>query len=363
MNLLIVEDEAPAIQAYEDNIESFNKTSEIIIIPTICSTLNDAMNLLLNPIFDAAIIDLKLSDDKVELEGLTIIEEIRNNLAFPIFIVSGSLGQVDHLEENPLFRKKSRDDDYKIILGEIVSIYNTGITKILGKKGEIDKYLNKIFWEHLSNSMDLWIDDKKRSPIEKQKSLLRYTLLHIQEYLELTEDSDFECYHPAEIYITPAIKEKLFTGDIVTNQSDGFSYIVLTPSCDLAQSKAKDILLVSIENEKIGLLNEKTNIIKKNTASQELLLESENILKALITNTYSNKYHFIPKYKHLDAGLINFQKINSIRVKDFKDNFKVIASINSSFTKDIVARFSYYYSRQGSPDFDLKEIYDSLTVN
>lgn len=363
MKLLIVEDEAPAIQAYEDNIESFNKTSEIKIIPIIVSTLNDAMNLLLNPIFDAAIVDLKLSDDKVELEGLTIIEEIRQNLVFPIFIVSGSLGQVDHLEENPLFRKKSRDDDYKTILSEIVSIYNTGITKILGKKGEIDKYLNKIFWEHLSNSMDLWIGDEKRSPIEKQKSLLRYTLLHIQEYLELTEESNFEYYHPAEIYITPAIKENLFTGDIVTNNGDGSSYIVLTPSCDLAQGKAKDILLVSIESEKIGLLNEKTNIIKKNTATPELILDAETVLKALINNSYSNKYHFIPKYKHLDAGLINFQKINSIRIKDFNGNFTVVASVNSSFTKDIVARFSYYYSRQGSPDFDIKEIYDSLLIN
>lgn len=360
MNILIVEDEAPAIQAYEDNIESFNKTSEITIVPTICRTLDEAMNLLLNPIFDAAIIDLKLSDNKIELEGLTIIEEIRNNLVFPIFIVSGSLGQVDHLEENLLFRKKSRDDDYKTILVEIVSIYNTGITKILGKKGQIDMYLNKIFWEHLANSMDLWITDNKRNPKEKQKSLLRYTLLHIQEYLELTEDSDFEYFHPSEIYITPAIKENLFTGDIVTNKIDCSSYIVLTPSCDLAQSKAKDILLVSIENENLGLLKEKINIIKKNTATQEILLEAEDSLKKLINNSYSNKYHFMPKYKHLDAGLINFQKVISIRIKDFKDNFKVIATVNSSFTKDIVARFSYYYSRQGSPDFNTDEVLETL---
>lgn len=359
MNLLIVENEKEQVQLYVDVINSFNKSNGTNIIPFPMFSLEEGKNALLTSDYDAAIIDLKLSSNSVELEGMEIVDSIIENLRFPVFIVSGSIGQIEN-QENALFKKRLRDSDFKIVLKELTDIYNTGIISILGKRGTINDYLNKIFWNHLSTSMDVWIDDPSRSPEEKQKSLLRYTLLHIQEYLELSEESDFEDYHPAEIYITPTVKPSVFTGDIVVENKTGNNYIVLTPSCDLAQAKAKDILLAAVEKEDTGLLSEKINIIRKGKAAPEIIAEAETALKALINNSYSNKYHFLPKYKNISAGIINFQKINSIRVKDFKDNFTRIAAINSSFTKDIVARFSYYYSRQGSPDFDIEEIYSSL---
>ncbi|MGD9995066.1 MAG: hypothetical protein AB7S69_17335 [Salinivirgaceae bacterium] len=359
MRLLIVEDDKPTIQSYQDNIESFNKTSNTKIIAVIKENINSAKEALISPDYDAAIVDLKLSSNTTELKGLEIVEEINDKLRFPLFIVSGSIGQI-HYEENAFFKKRSRDGDFKAVLNELMSIYNTGITKILGKSGQINDYLNIIFWKHLSNSLDLWINDEKRDSEEKQKSLLRYTLLHIQEYLELSKDSDFEDYHPAEVYIIPTIKERLFTGDIVIENGTNQKYIVLTPSCDMAQRKAKDFLLVNIENIDTGLINEKLNLIKKGNAKQEELDEAKETIRALISNSYSNKYHFLPKYKEIKAGLINFQKLRSIRQKEFEISFKILASTNSSFTKDIIARFSYYYSRQGSPDFNIDEVYESL---
>ena len=359
MELLIVEDDAAAIETYKDNIDSFNKTSDIQINPTFKQTLSEAKQALIDPNYDAAIIDLKLASNSMELEGLEIVEEIEKKLRFPIFIVSGSIAQVNK-EENVFLKKRARDGTFKSILSEILSIYQTGITKILGNKGEINNYLHTIFWKHLATSLDKWVDDPLRNADEKHKTLLRYILLHIQEYLELDEQANFENYHPSEIYITPVIKSKVFTGDIVKKNGTEETYIILTPSCDLAQGKAKDILLVEIEEETRGILLEKTNIIKSRREAAVQLANAEKDLNNLISNSFSNKYHFLPKYNNIKAGLINFQKLKSVRVQDFEANFSRIASINGSFTKDIVARFSYYYSRQGSPDFNKKEIYDSL---
>ena len=363
MRLLIVEDDKDQVQMYHDVIESYNRQQGCAITPITKNDLKEAKLALLNPEFDAAVIDLKLDNGSNELQGIELIKSIQDKLRFPVFVVSGSIAQIDDIEESTFFKKRLRDGDFKTVLAEAYGIFQTGITHILGSKGIIENHLNAIFWKHLSNSMNVWINDENRSPEQKQKTLLRYTLLHIQEYLELTEESDFENYHSGEIYITPPIKKRVFTGDIVVNKNDGLSYIVLTPSCDLAQSKAKDILLALIENEDSGIILEKTNIIKKGNSDEKILLDATNNLKALINNSFSNKYHFLPGYKEIKAGLINFQKINSIRVKDFNDNFIIIASVNSSFTKDIVARFSYYYSRQGSPDFDVEEIYKSITSN
>src|SRR5690606_16415599 len=92
---------------------------------------------------------------------------------------------------------------------------------------------NSIFWNHMSNSMDLWINDNSRTPQEKENSLLRYTLLHMQEYI----DEELEKYHPSEFYITKPIKKNLFTGDIV--ELDKTRYIILTPSCDIVLRDGK----------------------------------------------------------------------------------------------------------------------------
>jgi len=359
MKLLIVEDYKPTLQTYKDNIESFNKKSDVKIECIIKENLGEAKNSLLSPDFDGAIIDLKLSSSTTELEGLEIVEEIEKNQRFPIYIVSGSIAQIEK-QESAFLKKRNRDTNFKEILSEIVAIYKTGITNILGRKGEIDKYLNNIFWKHLSNSLDLWINDESRSPEDKQKSLLRYTLSHLQEYLEITEDSDFENYHPSEVYITPVIKPRVFTGDIVVNNTSKTQHIVLTPSCDLAQSKAKNILLVDIESLDSGIIGEKISFIKKGKATEEEINDAKSILRKIIHNNFANKYHFLPKYNEMEGGLINFQKINSIRVKSFIKDFNRVASVNGNFTKDIVARFSYYYSRQGSPDFVSDEIYNSL---
>ena len=179
----------------------------------------------------------------------------------------------------------------------------------------------------------------------------------MQEYLEITEESDFVKFHPAEIYITPVIKTNVFTGDIVyKNDVPTQDFIVLSPSCDLAQKKAKDILLINIEDPSKGILNEKTGIIKKNTAGEEVINESKNIVARLVYNNYSPKYHYIPPYKDIKGGLINFQKLWSCRANTFSDNYTRRGSVTMSFTKDIISRFSYYYSRQGSPDFEFEEI-------
>lgn len=365
LKLFIAEDDDNVIEAYENNIKSYNRTnSQIFIEYTIEKNKDKAIQLLKNidNSYDGAIIDIDLRNSGgSDTSGNEIIREIKNNLRFPIFVISGTTHNLDDdlKKETVFFKIRERDIPFDYI-EEFVSIFNTGITQILGKKGTINDYLNKIFWDHLANTMSTWIMDTTRSPHNKQKSLLRYTLTHIQEYLELTEESNFESYHPAEIYILPTIKNKVFTGDLVKEIKTEKHFIVLTPSCDLAQEKAKDILLGEIELEDEGLLSEKVNILKKKKAVQEILDITQKELEAIISNNFSNKYHFLPKYSTLKSGLINFQKLKSVRARGFDQEFNRIASINSSFTKDIIARFSYYYSRQGSPDFNKNEIYKLL---
>ncbi|MCC5930323.1 MAG: hypothetical protein JJU28_13835 [Cyclobacteriaceae bacterium] len=365
LKLFIVEDDPNVVEGYESSIKSFNKTNEHNIqITPIYEGNKDAALIRLKDSdisFDGAIVDLDLRQSGGEdSSGNEIIKAVVENLRFPVFVISGTAHNLDPElnKESSFFKVRNRDEGFDFI-EEMISIYNTGITRILNRKGTIEKYITDIFWNHLSNSMDLWITDRVRSPEQKEKSLLRYTLFHIQEHLELTAESDFENYHPAEIYITPPVKDKVFTGDILIEKESKKNFIVLTPSCDLAhEGKTENILIGEIVKSDSGEINDLKMIINGNNVGRDRKNNAANKLKNLIKNNVP-KYHFLPKYKEISGGLIDFQSLKSIN-KDTLNDFERIACVNSTFTKDIIARFSFYYSRQGSPDFNIDEVYESL---
>lgn len=364
LKLLIVEDDAELITAYNRDIESFNLASEVKIIQQQVSDKEAALAILKDKkvYFDAAIVDLKLdsnekSDD--DYSGNEIIREIKSNLRFPVFVVTGTPQHIseDLKTESSFFKIKTRGEEDNH-LEQLVDIYKTGITKIINSKGHIEDFLNNIFWNHLSNSMENWIKDDSRSPEEKQKSLLRYTLMHMQEYI----DEDIEKYHPSEFYITEPIKKNIFTGDIIT--LEGNRYIVLTPSCDIVlrsdgTRNTKHILFC-----KIKILPE----VIENYESLTMETGKNNPVKITLNGfIHNNKqnFHFIPKSNLLEAGLIDFQDKLTIpenHVNDLIKNGGIVrnATISMPFLKDIISRYSNYYARQGSPDFDKDEIYKSL---
>src|SRR5579862_1787347 len=241
LNLLVVEDEMAMLEAYKDNIESFNKQSPITVIMHVAKSLEEAKKLLANRNFDAAIIDLILrgGGKGLDPEGNEIIAEILKSLRFPVFVYSGNLSQLNDLfKENILFRKFPRDQHaFKDLVKQLVDIYQTGITKILGRTGLIEGYLQTIFWGHLSHSIDYWIKTKR------EKTLLRYILSHLFEHLEIADSGDFESYSPAEFYIGPPIKRFIFTGLILKRKGATERFIILSPPCDLAQRKAESIVV------------------------------------------------------------------------------------------------------------------------
>lgn len=368
MNLLIVEDDPSAITQYKKEIESYNEersichNNDIKIVPEIINTKEKAIQTLGNikKSFDGAIIDLNLLGvGNEDSSGNDVIREIRNNLRFPVFVITGTPAHLDNdlSEESSLFKliRRGEVDDY---LEQLVSIFNTGITKILNKSGKIEKFITQIFWNHLSSSLDLWIKDSQRDSEEKQKSLLRYTLLHMQEYLDINSSGTLEKYHPAEFLITKPIKPSIFTGDILqTKEND--RYLILTPACDIDEKSGKR------NAEKIFTLK----ILRPENIDQEFINRNMSNSKKKkiqpILNNSKPRYHFIPKAGDFDNGVIDFQDkktfdTNGLLESINRGEISRIATISSPFLKDVIARYSNYYSRQGSPDFNQKEIFDAL---
>lgn len=366
LHLLIVEDDPTVIDTYKREIKShnnINKSNGITIIHDIVQNKETAIERIKDTKqnFDGAIIDLDLlGTGGKDSSGNDVIREIKNNnFRFPVFVLTGTPQNVeeDLIDESMFFKIRSRDSqEEKSYWEQFVDIYNTGIVKIINQRGIIEQHLTNIFRNNLSKTIDLWIKDTNRSPEEKEKSLLRYVLLHMQEYL------DEEKCHPSEFYITKPVKQQLSTGDLIVIKKN--RYIVLTPACDLifrsnGNRNVNKVFLLKVKE----LIEEFPQYDNTQTIGQ-----ASNTLKGKLEKIIRNNksyYHFIPKHNTIEAGIIDFQDKLSIPIEEIENKIEEneierIATISLPFLKDLIERYSSYYSRQGSPDFETNEIINSL---
>lgn len=350
ISLLIIEDDQTQIDAYLDVIELFNKKIEDKFIPTICNDFESGSTAIKSPLFDAAIIDLKLSASD-RLEGRDLVESIYQKIRIPVFIYSGSLSQIDDIQENALLRKIVRTESLNDILKEIIKIYKTGLTRFLRPNGEIDQKLTEIFWQNLSTDIGAWIGHNNPN------ALLRYIFSHFYESFDVNLDGDFEVYNPIEVYIKPPIKPNIHTGDLINYE--GQPYIVLNPSCDIVYNykkvgedkvekvrKAEKMMLILAKefDYKTLCLNKKTGTVDKGKITE-------------FVNNSSFRFHYLPPLDGNNGFLIDFQQIKTV---DFTEKNDRICSISAPFIKDIISRFSNYYSRQGQPTFGQENIVKRL---
>lgn len=355
LSLLIIEDEDGQIEQIEDAIKDFNRKEGnlkgIKIEKQSVKTFEAAIFELFKGEFDAAIIDLQLNGIAGGEEGVKLIELIIDRLRFPIFVRSGFPEKVAAISsEHEFVRVFKKTDKVDLIITEIIKFHNNGITATIGTKGKVESYLNKIFWGRFSRNVHLW-DVELLDNSEYEKSLVRYCLALLQEHLEIEEDGQgFSDYHPFEVFICPPIKSNYFFGDIL--HDDANYYVILSPACDMAQEKYEKIIIAQIESldtityfiDHQQRYNESQSQNKKDNAKKKVI--------EFITNNYNGKYHYLPKFMGFPGGVINFQKIQS-KTKEELVGMNRFASISGKFSKDIGARFSNYFARQGQPNLNI----------
>jgi len=366
LRLLIVEDNEEQIKLYKDTIDEFNAGSNIKINIEIGNNLEEGLKQIRTNDFDAAIIDLRLGSEDMTGKGKQIIKEIKINLRFPVFILTAYPGDLDeYLKKENVFYKvyEQTKKDTIEVLEEMTDIYKTGITKIMGRRGIIAEMLQKVFWGNIATNMEYWKKEvENKDKIEKVLS--RHILAHLVESLKLTEEGEFEKCHPAEMYIMPPVKKDFFTGDILKNKDSREYFLILTPACDMELRQKRDgENCVSYRNaDKIILAKlikfSQVQEVKAYIGNQSN--KNKNEVKEYINNTKKGRYHYLPSFgTQIPGFLIDFQDINQINQEELA-SYDRVASIDEPFLKDIIARFTSNYARQGSPDFDMDIILGRL---
>lgn len=381
MRVLIVDDDEVQLERYGDSIEAFNREHEIEVRAEYRDNFDDGLRALSQD-YDGAVIDLKLSEGN-EAEGNVIIREIKKNKRFPVCVKTGYPGDLDpdlHEEAesgpNLFFWVERRDRPFREVLERLATVYRSGVVDILGPHGVIERSLHEIFWTHLAKTLSFW-NERDEPDASRKHRLVRFTLSHLLSRLEINEEGYLDGSYPDEMYVIPPFREEWQTGDIVRPSEGESCFVILTPSCDLAQNKAKSIQIIEVESFRTGVMLDKLNsykILSKKLADESTdevatIINQKNKeqaykeLSGLAGNSYANRYHFLPPCQAFEGGLLNFQKVNSIRLKEFTKSYRKLGTIAPGFLKDIVARFATYYARQGQPSFECNRLIEELLNN
>ena len=349
LRLLIVEDEEKILHTFRNSVKRYmdEKERKIDMVP--CKTVTKALNTLDNS-FDGAIIDLKLADQGDE--GNQIIEEIeRSFFRIPVAIITGTPDNArDEFTYIGVFTKG--EIEFTELFDHFWRIYDTGITRIMGGRGLIEERLSEVFRKNLLPQQDKWVEYGEIDSKRTQKALLRHTLDHLSQLLD--DDGD-RCF-PEEMYLSPpppiTDNIQIRSGSIVDEKQGESRFVVMSPACDLVLrngNRNTDRILVA-EVDPINTLFpwfEDAGLSKKKKGD----------LKSAFQNR-TTYLHGLPPTDFFPGGFLNFRKLSSLAIDEFSEKFKTPPKIQiaPSFIKDVIARFSSYYARQGQPDIDFEGI-------
>lgn len=367
MHILIVEDDDQNIADFKEHAEIFDDEK---VTYKSSKNVAEALLALSEESFNGVIIDLDLEGDSDA--GFLILDEIHAKYRLPMIVFSGNATRAKG-KKYVLKSALKGSLTYTDILNEFYSFNGTGIMNILGKTGQLEQLIDRIFWENLYPKMNQWKKYAQEEDIEKH--LLRYTISHFQEILE----DGVKYFFPEEMYINPPINEEIGTGSILKKMTSEDFFIVMSPACDIQQGCDRLILLritkikackevidklEMIDLEKERFIDYVTKTPKEDQTKKEKselsgkIKSAKNDVKNTVTgfiNSPSTRYHYISTNENFSNSIIDFHDITTVMRENLTE-YKKIMSITAPYLKDIQSRFSSYYGRQGSPDFDVSKI-------
>lgn len=338
IKIFYLEDDVNVVSQFKEAVDCYNEQNDMEITFEYAKNLDVAEQIDLKD-FDCAIIDLKIGI--ANGAGADYISKISEQLIrIPTIIYTGT---PDDIPDVPIMKKFIKGEHkHSDVIKYVHQVYKTGLTNILGGKGTFEIALHNVFQELMLPEHQAWIEYTKKDGIDVEKSLLRHVLNNIYYLL----NNEQEKLLPEECYLKYQSDKPISTGLICYYEDK--NYIVITPACDLANNKTTYIQLIEIDSYETAKTDYEKIKNKVLTSSDVKQFDKR------INSNNCDYYHFLPKANSFESGYINFRKFRGIK-KEFFDSqiadnrVKCKVQISPYFMKDIIARFSSYYARQGQP--------------
>ncbi|MGA9097959.1 MAG: response regulator [Methanotrichaceae archaeon] len=377
--ILFVDDEPDVCTQIDEGLngEVIGDPERTLRVKT-CTDFNKALEILETHRFDLIILDVRLGDHSVvdveDEAGIQALDAIKQRRFMPVIFYTNLPKHVQHLEtpDVALIRVVEKTDGIPALMDMINQVISTSIPDInRALIRHVESVQRDYMWTFLPKHWDLIKSISDRTTLAyllSRRLAISLPGPNITKFsCELGESSPKghakagKFIHPMLFYIMPPVIEKPLAGDIYSEKIDGRTefWVLLTPSCDIVQEKAEFALMAHC-----NLLTEQNEFLEWKESNSN---NKRKILEDLIKNNrktgQSERYHFLPGALDIPDLIVDFQKTRIIEPRILADNtgtLKRRASLDSPFAEALVARFSRYFGRLGTPDLDLELILGRL---
>ena len=165
---------------------------------------------------------------------------------------------------------------------------------------------------------------------------------------------------PIRYYIVPPPNEHRM-GDIlkapVTHGCDypdlSTRHIVLTPTCDLVEGRAKADVVVLAECIPLETFCEYRKWAEAGEKSKSSRSKLKRLLMSNPEKGQRNRYYYLPGAWTLPDTMVDFQRISHIPYGDL-NGYTIEVSLDSPYAEALSHQFHCYLGRVGTPDLDVE---------
>ncbi len=361
---LIVEDKEDHIRQLLEIIPScVDAPDETAVV--VYDKFEKAIEHLKRECFDILILDLKDDSDTTPAadsipKGLTVFEELKKTRFVPVVFYTALAHKV-RSEETSFVRVVEKTEDVTRVKEEVRRVLGTNLPTLTRYLEELQRsymwdFIN-IHWKEFDNTSgkaDIAYLLARRLALSLQREARRMARKVTGKSVPIADPKNI---HPMEMYVNPPVSTNRLAGDIVRGSVGGEAsyWLVLTPSCDFEQESRLDNVLLA---QCIPLTAEPEYLKWKDNTSANI-----GPLKSMIgdnrENVQSERFKYLPGTYFLPDSVVDFQKLRAIS-PDELNKLDVIASLDSPFAESVLARFSRYYGRIGTPDIDKNVVINRL---
>lgn len=321
--------------------------------------------------------------------GLSMFEKLRASRFIPILFQTGVANLVRGLEKPPFVFVVSKAEPIDNLLAAVDAAFNSTLPAI---HRALRQYVTSVEHEFMAEFVEQhWTE--LMEPHRKgdlAHLLIRRLGLSLNGGASVLNELlggnpgvlvDAEIVHPMRYYVLPAVPAvhvggwttgDLIRGQRVVTQEDAEGdawYVVLTPACDLAKGKADFVVLAeavplqSFPEYEVWRDAEVANLAHATDATAKASSSAERKLLRLLDNNRDGRqperWHYLPGVWGLSDLVVDFQRIVHVP-KDGVEGFERVATLDSPYSESLIARFTRYLGRLGTPDLDVTVPVDRL---
>ena len=375
--LLFVDDDDEICTQVKDFFDGESITDDNASVQvTTLTAFKDALNILEKGRFDIIILDVRLESNEPQAEeaGIDTLEAIKQKRFIPIVFYTGVAHLVRSLE-TPLIKVVEKTEGLPRLQDVVKEIFTTRLPAV---NRALIRHLETVqrdyMWDFVATHWEELCDTHDHAGLAYLLARRLGVSLSGSGIYQLAEDLGGSintvikegCVHPMQYYVMPPLHlAHPLAGDIYKeNIEEQVKYwIILTPSCDFAQKKVEEVLFARCE-----LLSEQPEYKawQSNLANSK---SNEEKLKAILKNnrqkSQPERFYFLPGTLALPDLLADFQQLKTLQREELEkliqqELWERVASLDSPFTEALLARFTRYLGRLGTPDLDIDMVMDKL---